>query len=45
LRSIEEGASEAKVPTSSAEDRKAAVALSALDAYDDAVAGKQEMEA
>ena len=41
---IQEGASDAPAPTGSAEDRKAAAALSALDAQGDDEAGKKEVD-
>lgn len=41
---IQEGASDAPAPTGSAEDRKAAAALSALDAQGDDDSGKKEVD-
>lgn len=41
---VKEGASEPHAPTASAEDRKAAAALSSLDAQDDEGAGKKEVD-
>lgn len=41
---IHEGASEPHAPTSTAEDRKAAAALSSLDAQDDESAGKKNVD-
>ncbi|KAJ4286306.1 hypothetical protein N0V90_013340 [Kalmusia sp. IMI 367209] len=41
---IQEGASEAPAPSGSAEDRKAAAALSTLDAQEDDAAGKKEVD-
>ena len=41
---IQEGASEAPAPTGSAEDRKAAAALSTLDAQGDEDSGKKEVD-
>lgn len=41
---IQEGASDAPAPTGSAEDRKAAAALSSLDAQGDDEAGKKEVD-
>ncbi|KAJ4358582.1 uncharacterized protein N0V89_003166 [Didymosphaeria variabile] len=41
---IQEGASDAPAPTGGAEDRKAAAALSSLDAQGDDEAGKKEVD-
>jgi hypothetical protein len=41
---IQEGASDAPAPTGSAEDRKAAAALSTLDAQGDEDSGKKEVD-
>lgn len=41
---IQEGASDAPAPTGNAEDRKAAAALSALDAQGDDDSGKKEVD-
>jgi hypothetical protein len=41
---IQEGASDAPAPTGSAEDRKAAAALSSLDERDDADSGKKNVD-
>lgn len=41
---IQEGASEALPPSGSVEDRKAAAALSSLDAQDDDTVGKKEVD-
>ncbi|PSN70464.1 hypothetical protein BS50DRAFT_520278 [Corynespora cassiicola Philippines] len=41
---IHEGAADPHAPTSTAEDRKAAAALSSLDAQDDESSGKKEVD-
>jgi len=41
---IQEGASDPPAPTGTAEDRKAAAALSSLDAREDDAAGKKEVD-
>jgi len=41
---IQEGATEVQAPTGTAEDRKAAAALSSLDAQEDESSGKKEVD-
>lgn len=41
---VQEGAAEPHAPTATADDRKAAAALSSLDAHDDGNASKKEVD-